>query len=678
MYGAGSLLGGMTRAAGRWRRRRYDAGARDATARRLPRSTSWSWPDEGIGGTVPGCPHRAVHDRRHRPLALRSGRGGPGPHAHHARLGKIKAIAKGIRRPTSRLGGSLEPFAELTVALARGRTFDVVTQVSVRARRAQPATLARGARAARSSPCAPTSSLDSGRRAPSRCARCVRAARRDGLGVARGRDAPVAICAFESEETRFRRVPSRERFRSRVAGRCTAGPPYDRAGLTLEALKLLKAYQRLDIEAIAALRLASSTASSARVAAACRASSSAGVLDDARRVPSGRCPAARRYTTDAIVLSRFDLGEADRVLTLITPEHGKLKAIAKGVRRPTSRLGGSLEPFAELDGRAGPGRTFDVVTQVERRARLARRCATRSRSAADAPGTSPSSPTGSSRSATPPSRSTRCSVGRTSCSTPGWRRARSPAGTRCTSPTSSACGPRWTAASSATGVARGRRAIPLGAAARRRPLRALPRDAAARRRRLALEASSSSRPTSGSTSRRSRACGSTGRPSSARSRPRCATFVGVALEREARSLAVPRRGPDPRRPAGGAAEPTVARAGAGSPRARSRRGGRRSPGARAVGRRLVARTERRLCPTDAPAPPSAASERARDLHERLLGRRPPRRLAPVGPRPPGPRRPRPRRRPAAHRGQRRPPGARRRDAVPRHLNSSATRTGATT
>ena len=46
-------------------------------------------------------------------------------------------------------------------------------------------------------------------------------------------------------------------------------------------------------------------------------------------------PIPRRYTTEAIVLSRFDLGEADRVLTLITPTSGKLKAIAKGVRRPT-------------------------------------------------------------------------------------------------------------------------------------------------------------------------------------------------------------------------------------------------------------------------------------------------------------------------------------------------------
>jgi DNA repair protein RecO (recombination protein O) len=75
-------------------------------------------------------------------------------------------------------------------------------------------------------------------------------------------------------------------------------------------------------------------------------------------------PVPRRYVTDAIVLSRFDLGEADRVLTLITPGYGKLKAIAKGIRRPSSRLGGSLEPFAELNVALARGRTFDVVTEV--------------------------------------------------------------------------------------------------------------------------------------------------------------------------------------------------------------------------------------------------------------------------------------------------------------------------
>jgi DNA repair protein RecO (recombination protein O) len=75
-------------------------------------------------------------------------------------------------------------------------------------------------------------------------------------------------------------------------------------------------------------------------------------------------PIPRRYATDAIVLSRFDYGEADRILTLITPGGGKLKAIAKGIRRPTSRIGGSLEPFAELNVLLARGRTFDVVTQV--------------------------------------------------------------------------------------------------------------------------------------------------------------------------------------------------------------------------------------------------------------------------------------------------------------------------
>jgi DNA repair protein RecO (recombination protein O) len=75
-------------------------------------------------------------------------------------------------------------------------------------------------------------------------------------------------------------------------------------------------------------------------------------------------PASRRYVTEAIVLTRFDYGEADRILTLITPGGGKIKAIAKGIRRQKSRIGGSLEPFAELRVALAQGRTFEVVTQV--------------------------------------------------------------------------------------------------------------------------------------------------------------------------------------------------------------------------------------------------------------------------------------------------------------------------
>jgi DNA repair protein RecO (recombination protein O) len=75
-------------------------------------------------------------------------------------------------------------------------------------------------------------------------------------------------------------------------------------------------------------------------------------------------PVPRIYHTEAIVLSRFELGEADRVLTLLTPHDGKLKAIAKGVRRPRSRLGGAVEPFAELHLVLARARTFDVITSA--------------------------------------------------------------------------------------------------------------------------------------------------------------------------------------------------------------------------------------------------------------------------------------------------------------------------
>lgn len=52
------------------------------------------------------------------------------------------------------------------------------------------------------------------------------------------------------------------------------------------------------------------------------------------------------------------------MLTLLSATRGKFKAIAKGVRKPTSRLGGGVEPFAELDLALIAGRTFDTVTQV--------------------------------------------------------------------------------------------------------------------------------------------------------------------------------------------------------------------------------------------------------------------------------------------------------------------------
>lgn len=75
-------------------------------------------------------------------------------------------------------------------------------------------------------------------------------------------------------------------------------------------------------------------------------------------------PRARVYKTQAIVLRAMDLGEADRVLTVLTPHRGKLRIIAKGVRRTRSRIGGGLDLFSDVQLVLALGRTFDVVTQT--------------------------------------------------------------------------------------------------------------------------------------------------------------------------------------------------------------------------------------------------------------------------------------------------------------------------
>ncbi len=73
----------------------------------------------------------------------------------------------------------------------------------------------------------------------------------------------------------------------------------------------------------------------------------------------------RLYRVEAIVLRRWDLGEADRILSLYTRQRGKLRAVAKGVRRPKSRLAGHLELFARSTVLIARGRDLDIVTQAE-------------------------------------------------------------------------------------------------------------------------------------------------------------------------------------------------------------------------------------------------------------------------------------------------------------------------
>lgn len=73
----------------------------------------------------------------------------------------------------------------------------------------------------------------------------------------------------------------------------------------------------------------------------------------------------RTYRTEAVILRRQNLGEADRLVTLFAPEHGKLRSIAKGIRRPGSKKAGHLEPFARSRLLLARGRELDIITQAE-------------------------------------------------------------------------------------------------------------------------------------------------------------------------------------------------------------------------------------------------------------------------------------------------------------------------
>ncbi len=73
--------------------------------------------------------------------------------------------------------------------------------------------------------------------------------------------------------------------------------------------------------------------------------------------------APRTYKTEAIVLKHADLGEADRILTLYTPNYGKIKAVAKGVRKMKSKLGGHVEPLTQCSLMLSKGRNLEIVSQ---------------------------------------------------------------------------------------------------------------------------------------------------------------------------------------------------------------------------------------------------------------------------------------------------------------------------
>ena len=71
------------------------------------------------------------------------------------------------------------------------------------------------------------------------------------------------------------------------------------------------------------------------------------------------------YREQGVVLRTWKLGEADRIVVLLTQGEGKVRAVAKGVRKTKSRFGGRLEPFSHVDLSLYRGRELDIVTQAE-------------------------------------------------------------------------------------------------------------------------------------------------------------------------------------------------------------------------------------------------------------------------------------------------------------------------
>jgi len=76
-------------------------------------------------------------------------------------------------------------------------------------------------------------------------------------------------------------------------------------------------------------------------------------------------PRPRVYKTEAVVLKRFNLGEADSIVTLYTPNLGKIRAVAKGIRRPKSKLCGHLDLLTRSTLLIAQGQNLDVVTQCQ-------------------------------------------------------------------------------------------------------------------------------------------------------------------------------------------------------------------------------------------------------------------------------------------------------------------------
>jgi DNA repair protein RecO (recombination protein O) len=73
----------------------------------------------------------------------------------------------------------------------------------------------------------------------------------------------------------------------------------------------------------------------------------------------------KTYRTEGVILRRSDFGEADRLLTMMTPHRGKIRGLAKGVRKPKSRKAGHVELLMRTDFFLAVGRSLDIITQAQ-------------------------------------------------------------------------------------------------------------------------------------------------------------------------------------------------------------------------------------------------------------------------------------------------------------------------
>ncbi len=71
------------------------------------------------------------------------------------------------------------------------------------------------------------------------------------------------------------------------------------------------------------------------------------------------------YRDTGVVLRTYKLGEADRIVVVLTAQHGKIRAVAKGVRKTRSRFGGRLEPLSHVSMLLYEGRELDIISQAE-------------------------------------------------------------------------------------------------------------------------------------------------------------------------------------------------------------------------------------------------------------------------------------------------------------------------